>query len=303
MDFFLAFCLFVVGCAFAALYEFIRRLERGEVNLPIRPAARPNVFYPVEQTSMVSSRNPWSINVSSSQRSVSVQSLIPFSVQCYWDVDLPALETAIQRSNEDEQEFLHRRHSLQCFLSSGCSSQDILMPNAPAGDHRVLSHADTSSPVNCTVVLFILAASPDDAKSEYDAAAVVAHFSVSAVLNDEQRHERLYRLDAQWIMNYHAMETYKLQVLYSAGSPVLSDDGPNADTGSDDRAAQASTSSVDYNGDSPAGSSAACVVCQSAAATEAMLPCRHVALCSNCLTRVHLCPVCRSKIQSHFTVA
>eukprot|EP00117_Sycon_ciliatum_P000410 scpid100708/ scgid0906/ len=128
MDFFLAFCLFVVGCAFAALYEFIRRLERGEVNLPIRPAARPNVFYPVEQTSMVSSRNPWSINVSSSQRSVSVQSLIPFSVQCYWDVDLPALETAIQRSNEDEQEFLHRRHSLQCFLSSGCSSQDILMP-------------------------------------------------------------------------------------------------------------------------------------------------------------------------------
>eukprot|EP00117_Sycon_ciliatum_P040421 scpid90031/ scgid0906/ len=185
----------------------------------------------------------------------------------------------------------------------GLDSHVPVQSNAPAGDHRVLSHADTSSPVNCTVVLFILAASPDDAKSEYDAAAVVAHFSVSAVLNDEQRHERLYRLDAQWIMNYHAMETYKLQVLYSAGSPVLSDDGPNADTGSDDRAAQASTSSVDYNGDSPAGSSAACVVCQSAAATEAMLPCRHVALCSNCLTRVHLCPVCRSKIQSHFTVA
>ena len=47
---------------------------------------------------------------------------------------------------------------------------------------------------------------------------------------------------------------------------------------------------------------AACVVCQMNEATEALLPCRHVALCTNCLTRVGLCPVCRSAVQSHFTV-
>ncbi|KAK7086603.1 hypothetical protein SK128_017040 [Halocaridina rubra] len=47
----------------------------------------------------------------------------------------------------------------------------------------------------------------------------------------------------------------------------------------------------------------ACVVCQTRRITRALLPCRHVCICSTCCGRLETCPMCRSRFLAFFLVA
>ncbi|KAB7501643.1 RING finger protein B [Armadillidium nasatum] len=44
----------------------------------------------------------------------------------------------------------------------------------------------------------------------------------------------------------------------------------------------------------------ACVICRVMQPTRALLPCRHVCICSYCFTRLEFCPLCRSRISAYF---
>lgn len=43
-----------------------------------------------------------------------------------------------------------------------------------------------------------------------------------------------------------------------------------------------------------------CSVCQSFPVSRCIIPCRHVALCSFCFSKVQNCPICRGIIQCFF---
>ena len=45
-----------------------------------------------------------------------------------------------------------------------------------------------------------------------------------------------------------------------------------------------------------------CVVCQENSITIAILPCKHTCICTECLHKLHKCPMCRSFIQSFFSL-
>ena len=64
MDYVLAFCLAAVGCAVFALYQFLRRIERGDIQLYAHPAKTCHPVYPKDEAELVTSRNPWSLSVS-----------------------------------------------------------------------------------------------------------------------------------------------------------------------------------------------------------------------------------------------
>ncbi len=45
-----------------------------------------------------------------------------------------------------------------------------------------------------------------------------------------------------------------------------------------------------------------CIVCQCDKVTVVLLPCRHTCVCGDCLVKLDKCPMCRSYIQSYFTL-
>ena len=50
------------------------------------------------------------------------------------------------------------------------------------------------------------------------------------------------------------------------------------------------------------GGNTDCVICWANPATKVLLPCRHACLCVNCFSHVDSCPVCRTRIISHFSL-
>lgn len=46
-----------------------------------------------------------------------------------------------------------------------------------------------------------------------------------------------------------------------------------------------------------------CVVCQNAAVTRVLLPCRHTCVCDSCVSHFQHCPICRAFILESFTLA
>ncbi|XP_014676661.1 PREDICTED: cell growth regulator with RING finger domain protein 1-like isoform X2 [Priapulus caudatus] len=45
-----------------------------------------------------------------------------------------------------------------------------------------------------------------------------------------------------------------------------------------------------------------CVVCQQAAVTHTLLPCRHACACHSCFRHLDKCPMCRGNIESYFVI-
>lgn len=45
-----------------------------------------------------------------------------------------------------------------------------------------------------------------------------------------------------------------------------------------------------------------CVICQDEPITKALLPCRHACVCGTCFSKIDLCPLCRSSIQSFISM-
>lgn len=50
------------------------------------------------------------------------------------------------------------------------------------------------------------------------------------------------------------------------------------------------------------GGSRDCVVCQSAAVSVVLLPCRHACVCASCAARFQSCPICRAAVLESFTL-
>lgn len=55
-------------------------------------------------------------------------------------------------------------------------------------------------------------------------------------------------------------------------------------------------------GVSEEGGSRDCVVCQSAAVSVVLLPCRHACMCASCAARFQSCPICRAAVLESFTL-
>lgn len=45
-----------------------------------------------------------------------------------------------------------------------------------------------------------------------------------------------------------------------------------------------------------------CVVCQSAAVSVVLLPCRHACVCHSCSARFQACPICRAAVLESFAL-
>ncbi|XP_066988818.1 cell growth regulator with RING finger domain protein 1-like isoform X4 [Macrobrachium rosenbergii] len=84
--------------------------------------------------------------------------------------------------------------------------------------------------------------------------------------------------------------------LYTQGNNSSSNWEPTGDATDDDKG----NYNID-NDDIPIEE--ACVVCQTNRITRALLPCRHVCVCSMCFNRLETCPMCRARFQAYFLVA
>lgn len=99
----------------------------------------------------------------------------------------------------------------------------------------------------------------------------------------------------QYLKQYSGQLT-RLQALYTQGNNSSSNWEPTGDATDDDKG----NYNID-NDDIPIEE--ACVVCQTNRITRALLPCRHVCVCSMCFNRLETCPMCRARFQAYFLVA
>lgn len=70
----------------------------------------------------------------------------------------------------------------------------------------------------------------------------------------------------------------------------------------EEAAAAASTRQEEEEGGSWEGGGRDCVVCQSAAVSVVLLPCRHACVCNSCAAYFQSCPICRAAVLESFTL-
>lgn len=232
--------------------------------------------------------------------------LEPCVLSCFWGCEVGALQGALQAHQrglllstpEYFQQALHLRYSHR---------QSFHVIRGDKLEHHTQIPEDLGitgfgpMPRDGYPLVAVLTLSEPEARDTYH---IVASVTVLHVPDDT------YSLSARVLFQYLLTSQgniYELKPLFMSAGSGGAPDPPDSEQSTrpsepNNEVSKVKQSPVLEDEDWSEGTGRDCVVCQNAAVSRVLLPCRHACVCDSCVSHFQYCPICRAFIQESFTL-
>ncbi|XP_064602965.1 cell growth regulator with RING finger domain protein 1-like [Liolophura sinensis] len=309
------YSILVVLMCFMVMVIFILRLNSDQIFWPLPSSPMPLV----PKRDMVKLSNPYVLRLENLDTAelhggveISLSCQYPCHMTCLWSVGIDDLHNALQQPADevmvdlDCRDFLQveAKHVQTFELSEPCDDRPMEL-SCPLD----LAQLELGRPPRRRYPLVVLLSLPVglDNVTVTDTDVVISVYIVH--LKDEECTMKS-QLVGHFIKLYNG-NLLNLQHLFLSSSDAVaipSADQPEVnvylqseETAEVDPISGAESEQRQTQGETtPDYSDSGCIVCQSAAISTVLLPCRHTCVCNTCFLQIDKCPMCRGVIESYF---
>uniref|UniRef100_A0A3P9LZN9 Cell growth regulator with ring finger domain 1 n=1 Tax=Oryzias latipes TaxID=8090 RepID=A0A3P9LZN9_ORYLA len=293
------FYIAVVSLCFIVTAAMVLGWFGFDVPVILRSSDDGESITPAPEKRMVQVTNPFALEVGSGSSCVTggvtlkAVCLEPCCLSCFWGCEIWALQGALQ-THQSHQRFssslLLEALKQRCLFSHsfhvGCVDRQEQHTVIPA--HLGITDFGPL-PRDRYPLVAVLTLAEDEAEKTYD---IMASVTVVHVPDDK------YNLSARILFQYlltSVGSVYELKPLFMSADGTA-EPGPLEQQHSDQHDEPNEEDSWSE------GRGRDCVVCQNAAVSRVLLPCRHACVCGSCLSRFQHCPICRAFVLESFVL-
>uniref|UniRef100_H3CI50 Cell growth regulator with ring finger domain 1 n=1 Tax=Tetraodon nigroviridis TaxID=99883 RepID=H3CI50_TETNG len=301
------FYITVVSLCFVVTAAIVVGWCGFDVPVILRSSEETESILPPPEKPMVQVTNPFGLELLSGPASITAGvrlravCLSPSVLSCFWGCEVGALQLALQAhrcgpraSSWQQLQQLLRSGSLHCqrfpIGGEGAEERHTGIPACQG-----VSDLGPLPRQRYPLVALLSLAQPEG--SGHIAA------SLSVVHVPDSRHGAAARVLFQYLLTAQG-SVYELKSLFMSTDRGQAGPSPGTthrrEQATEEAATAAASTRQEEEEEEEGGRD--CVVCQSAAVSVVLLPCRHACVCDSCGARFQACPICRAAVLESFTL-